>query len=182
VAHVFIPLWASALLSVLILYCAYLYVYKVWLGEWYFSRSARCPEDTKQAERNHYLTLAVHHDPFNNAYLTHAAGAALKAGYPDIAVHYAERQLHYFDGQKILWTLWDQYARIHAAVPNVTLAKKACAQALYLYPPYEAAKELTTTIDEAIARVEAQQAPKGSKANGDKRSKDLQSGIIQARR
>jgi O-antigen ligase len=165
--HIAAPFWAlmgacsvSSTMPVTIplvvkiaLICAFLAVLREcqrkYLGLYYYDKMSRAKEDE---EKQKYITLALRYDPRNNGYLNDAV-AIYPEGSP-LQHDAAARMMHHYDGDYVMWTVWEGYARSIVAINHLGAARMALAKAIEINPEYLPCVELKGQIDAFLANGE----------------------------
>lgn len=127
----------------------------------FYNASRLCtPEDITKKTPDHIkmdgqrrclIDLAINDDPYNNDYLTSGYFYNLNAKNPDPpkAFQYASRCMENYDGEKVKWGMFDQYARALLAMGGFGVAKMALGYALYLCPGFRQAESMFEQIETA---------------------------------
>jgi predicted Zn-dependent protease len=117
-----------------------------------------------KAEAVTAVTRALDLEPHNNMYLHFSAMARLPEDPVRAWMHMAGTIWHN-DGQKVAWTVWDQFARLALANGAVYLADAAFGKAIWLNPAYTEAyqglayaRKQIRIIEEACVESEKKEA------------------------
>jgi len=98
-----------------------------------------------EEKRLNLIRLAIERDPYNGKYLTEAYYYHVTK-YPEIAFQYASRAMEHYDGGKVKWGIFDQYARALLRLGGFGCAKLALQYALYICPTFKQSTELMGQI------------------------------------
>ncbi len=112
----------------------------------------KTPDHIKMdTQRRHLLDMAINDDPYNNDYLSNGYFFNLNAADPNpaLAFQYASRCIENYDGGKVKWGIFDQYARAVLVFGGFNIARLALQYCLYLCPGFVQAEHLIKQIDEA---------------------------------
>jgi hypothetical protein len=130
-------------------------------GLYFFSLTQK--EKPVDAEKN--IRMAIACDPYCARYLMF--GFLIHAEKePGIAYEYAQRQLAHFDGGKVKWGVYDQFARAILRFSGINVAEMYIHKALHLNPEYERSKELLGFIHQHKENMNAMMKQQGGLPNG----------------
>jgi hypothetical protein len=103
--------------------------------------------------RQQFINSAIKCDPYNNIYLTEGYYYNVFDN-PEIAFQYASRCIENYDGGKVKWGVYDQYARAMLRLGGFGVVKLALRYGLHICPDFQVSNELMKQVEEMEAQVQ----------------------------
>jgi hypothetical protein len=105
-----------------------------------------CTQNGKHPDLRGNIKKAIGCDPYNGNYLMYGVLFHVEHE-PEVAFEYAMRQLNHFDGGKVKWGVYDQFARVVMRISGIGIAGMYCEKALKLNPDFKPSQELLGFIN-----------------------------------
>ena len=145
------------------------------MGLYFFNRAMN-PKLVSEREAN--IRAAVGCDPYRSRYLMYAFLFHVEK-HPELAFEYSMRQLMHFDGGKVKWGVYDQFARAVMRYPSLNIAEAYVLKALRICPEYERSKELLEFIEvqkKHVEKIQNMEAVKRESAIASQKNKEHNQG------
>lgn len=136
---VFIHIHPLIAMVVILLLCRIIYGASVKLAGLYFFDLTQRENGGDNPKKN--IRMALGCDPYCARYLMFAFLFHVETE-PELAFEYAQRQLMHFDGGKVKWGVYDQFARAVLRIAGINMAEMYVKKALHINPEYPRSREL----------------------------------------